>query len=76
MTQHDYPVKMVNAIIDYGTSVLWQDRTNFRTFPDGKVLTCMIPYIKNVWYYWQKKCSDGQFSLSVTFITIKFLKDY
>ena len=52
------------------------DCTNFRRFLDGKVLTHRMPYIDTVLYYWRKICIDEEFILSVTFLTLIYLKDY
>ena len=47
---------------------------NVRILPDGKLFTSRIPYIDTVQYYWRKICADGQLILSVTFLTLIYLK--
>ena len=67
-------LKVMAKILYWWQAVSWHDCANIRIFPDGEVFTCMILWINTVRYYWWKICIDGQFIMSVNFITLNYLK--
>ena len=56
--------------------ISWYNPTNVRIFPDGVVFTCSMSYISTVQYFWWKICRYWKIILSVTFLTLIYLKYY
>ena len=70
------PLKSLVTYFYKCQAILWHDRTNVRILPDGKVFTCRMPYINTVQYYLRNICRDRQFVLSITYLTLIYLRDY
>ena len=61
------PLKSLVTHLYVFQAINWNNLTNVRIFPDGKVSTGRMSYINTVLYYWQKICRYGQFYLVCQF---------